>query len=79
MSVTPWNQNKNYKWGKKPSEDVLHREKRKTILRTVEEEKEIKEINQIKEMNRKKAWSNAWDQRWQLSKHQKAAGARKIL
>lgn len=64
---------KHYRWGKKSNEDVSIKEKRSTILKGLREEEDMKEFN------RRKAWANFWDKRWVLSKAQKAAGARKLV
>ena len=64
---------KNYRWGKKRNEDVPHREKRRTILKGLREEEDLKEYN------RRLAWDTLWKRRRPRSKAQITAGARKIL
>ena len=68
MSIT-----KNYRWGKKPNEDISRKEKRRVILKQKREEADLREHN------RKAAWATLWNKRRPLSKAQKAAGAHRIL
>lgn len=74
MSKPPAKHIGRYPWGRRPNEMMTDKyERRRAVLRDHQRD------NDLKEQNRKNAWATLWNRRKPLSKHQMAAGARKVI
>ena len=62
-----------YPWGKKANEDVSSKDKRSIIL------KDLREKEDLKELNRREAWARFRGKRKPMSTAQVRSGARKVV